>query len=237
MSDKHLDGYTIVFDLDGTLVETAPDLISSTNHVLGLAGLGAIEPALIRPFISFGARSMIREGLRLHGRAMADMEIDVIHGTFIAHYTDNIAALSHPYPGLTGALDRLAASGAQFAVCTNKTEVLARKLLEQLGLMGRFKALAGYDTFPVFKPHPDHLLGTIRLAGGEAGRAIMVDDSETDIKTAQAAGTPVIGVTFGYTDEPVATFGPDVVIDHFDALNAAVRQILGSAKPPIAKSP
>lgn len=230
MSEESLDGYTIVFDLDGTLVETAPDLISATNHVLGLAGLGSIEPALIRPFISFGARSMIREGLRLHSRELAGAEIDAIHRTFLSHYTANIAVLSRPYPGLTDALDRLAETGAQFAVCTNKTEVLARKLLDQLGLMSRFRSLAGYDTFAVAKPHPDHLLGTIRLASGDPSRAIMVGDSETDIKTARAAGTPVIGVTFGYTDKPVATFNPDAVIDHFDGLDGAVRQILESAQ-------
>lgn len=221
-----LDGHTIVFDLDGTLVETAPDLIAATNHVLGLAGLGAIEPALIRPFISFGARSMIREGLRLHGRRTTDPEIETILGTFLAHYSANIAVQSHPYPGLGAALDRIVAQGGQLAVCTNKSEALARKLLDALGLSGRFKALAGYDTFSVAKPHPEHLLGTIRLAGGEARRAIMVGDSETDIKTARAAGTPVIGVTFGYTDRPVATFGPDAVIDHFDHLDEALARVL-----------
>lgn len=225
---SRLDGYTVVFDLDGTLVETAPDLIAATNHVLGLAGLGTIDPAQIRPFISFGARSMIREGLRLHGRTLPDPEIEGIFSAFIAHYSHNIAALSHPYPGLGSALDRIVAQGGQLAVCTNKSEVLARKLLEALGLLGRFRALAGYDTFPVAKPHPEHLLGTIRLAGGEAGRAIMVGDSETDIKTARAAGTPVIGVTFGYTDRHVSTFDPDAVIDHFDHLDEALARVLAA---------
>lgn len=217
---------TIVFDLDGTLVETAPDLIAATNHVLGLAGLAPVAPDRIRPSISFGAAAMIREGFVAHGRAADDGLVARLLRDFLVHYGNNIATASHAYPGLEAALDRLDARGARLAVCTNKQEALSRQLLDALGLSPRFAAIAGRDTFAVCKPHPDHLTGAVRLAGGDPARAIMVGDSATDINTARAAGVPVVGVTFGYTDVPVAALSPDAVIDHFDQLDAAIAGIL-----------
>lgn len=213
---------TVVFDLDGTLVETAPDLIRATNHVLGLAGLEAVAPAAIRPSISFGGRAMIVEALRVRGATLAETEVDRLLEAFLVHYADNIAVDSHPYPGLEGALDALAERGARLAVCTNKREGLSRQLLGALGLTAKFRAIAGRDTFPVYKPHPDHLTGAIRLVGGDPAQAVMIGDSETDIKTARAAGVPVIGVPFGYTDTPIDQLGPDAVIGHYDELVATI---------------
>lgn len=221
-----MQNLTVVFDLDGTLVETAPDLVGATNHVLGLAGLGPVPAASVRPSISFGARTMIEAGFRLHGRPVDTAAIDGLLQQFLAYYAANIAVESHAYPGLETALDGLAAKGVQFAVCTNKQERLSRKLLDALGLSRHFKALAGRDTFPVFKPDPGHLTGVIRRAGGDIGRAIMVGDSDTDIKTARAAGIPVIGVPFGYTDVPMRDLGPDRLIEHYRDLDAAVRGLL-----------
>ncbi len=216
---------TIVFDLDGTLVETAPDLIRATNHVLGLAGLAPVDPAAIRPSISFGGRAMIVRGLELHGATLTDAEIDGLLATFLEHYATNIAVESHAFPGLETALDTLAERGARLAVCTNKREGMSRLLLETLGLEGRFAAIAGRDTFAVHKPHPDHLTGAIRLAGGDPASAVMIGDSDTDIKTARAAGVPVIGVPFGYTDVPIGDLGPDLVIAYYDELLAAIEAI------------
>lgn len=221
-----MHGLTIAFDLDGTLVETAPDLIRATNHVLGLAGLEPLAPARLRHVISFGSRAMIEHGLAQHGRSLPAGEIDQLQLHFLDHYADNIAAESHAYPGLESALTGLAERGARLVVCTNKQEAMSRKLLEALGLTGHFAAIAGRDTFPVYKPHPDHLTGAIRLAGGDPHRAIMVGDSETDIKTARAARLPVIGVPFGYTDVPIHELGPDVVIAHYDELERAVEQLM-----------
>ncbi len=209
---------TVVFDLDGTLVETAPDLIRSTNHVLGLAGLGPVEPALIRPSISFGGRAMIQKGFDIHGAVLEAETLDGLFETFLAHYAANISEESHAFPGLEQALDTLTARGARLAVCTNKREYHSRRLLEGLGLAHRFAAIAGRDTFAVHKPHPDHLTGVIAMAGGDPANAVMIGDSDTDIKTARAAGLPVIAVPFGYTDVPVQQLGPDAVIDHYDAL-------------------
>ena len=223
-----MQGLTVAFDLDGTLVETAPDLIGATNHVLALEGLSPVEPAKIRAMISFGSRAMIVEALRLHGRPATPEQVDGLRDHFLAYYAENIAATSHAYPGLEAALDRLASRGARLVVCTNKQETLARQLLKALGLYDRFAALAGYDTFPaVFKPHPEHLTGAIALGGGDPARAIMVGDSETDIKTARAAAIPVIGVPFGYTDVPIRDLGPDLVIDHYDELEPAIDRLVG----------
>jgi len=217
-----MHGYTIAFDLDGTLVETAPDLVNATNHVLGLVGLAPVTLPEIRDRISFGARAMIVEALRLRGRAHTDDEVDRLLDRFLAHYSDNIAVASHPYPGLEAALDLLAEGGAILAVCTNKQERLSRQLLDALGLASRFAAIAGRDTLPVFKPHPEHLTGAIRMAGGDPARAVMVGDSETDVKTARAAAIPVIGVPFGYTDTPMHALGPDVLISHYSELPGAI---------------
>ena len=216
---------TVVFDLDGTLVETAPDLIRATNHVLGLAGLEPVGTAELRHMISFGGRAMIEHGLKLRRATLAAAEIDRLHARFHEHYAGNIAAESHAYPGLEEALDRLADRGARLAVCTNKQEGLSRQLLDALGLTRRFAGIAGRDTFPVYKPHPDHLTGAIAMAGGDVADAIMVGDSDTDIKTARAAGVPVIGVPFGYTDVPMAALGPDIVIEHYSELETAVERV------------
>ena len=127
---------------------------------------------------------------------------------------------SLPYPGLMAALDRIEAAGMTLAVCTNKTETLAIRLLDALELTGRFAAITGGDTFAVRKPHGDHILGTIARAGGSASNAVMIGDSVNDILAAQNAGVPAIAVPFGYSDKPVASFKPDLVLDHFDDLGA-----------------
>ena len=218
---------TVAFDLDGTLVETAPDLIAATNHVLTGVDLAPVAPELIRPSISFGAAAMIKEAFRLHGREVPPAEGAAHLERFLAYYRTNIAATSHAFPGLETSLDRLASAGARLAVCTNKQAALSEQLLGDLRMRQRFAALAGRDTFPVCKPHPDHLSGAIRMAGGDPKRAIMVGDSKTDIDTAKAAGIPVIAVTFGYTDVHVSKLGPDAVIEHYDELIPAIERLLG----------
>jgi phosphoglycolate phosphatase len=217
---------TLVFDLDGTLVDTAPDLIRAANHVFALEGLPALAGGELKPAISFGARQMLATGLRIHGISRGEAEIDVLLDRFLAFYGDNIAVESRPFPGVVEVLEQCRADGAELAVCTNKREQLSRRLLGGLGLAPVFRAIAGRDTFPVCKPHRDHLLGTIRLAGGDPRRAVMVGDSDTDIQTAKAARIPIIGVTFGYTDVPVAKLGADDAIDHYAELRPALARLL-----------
>jgi phosphoglycolate phosphatase len=221
-----LSGTTIVFDLDGTLVDTAPDLTAAANHVFGLIGLGAISPAELHPLIGRGSRAMIEEGLRLHGVTKTAAEVSALHELFFPYYADHIAVLSRPFEGVPALLETLARAGVLLAVCTNKFEVLSRSLLRQLGLHHRFAAIAGRDTFDVFKPAPGHLTQTIAMAGGRPDRAVMVGDSEVDIATAAAAGIPSIGVTFGYTPVPVRDLKPTAVIDHYREFMDALQRVL-----------
>ncbi len=165
---------------------------------------------------------MITEAFDLARHPLTQTQTDHLMDEFLNFYTANIACGSRPFPGLVTTLDLLTEAGAKLAICTNKREHLSRMLLDALELTPRFAAIAGRDTFPVFKPDPGHLSGAIDLAGGTRDRAVMIGDSATDIHTAQAADIPVIGVTFGYTDRHVSEFSPTAIIDHYDDLLPAL---------------
>lgn len=216
---------TIVFDLDGTLIDTAPDLVATLNVVLTREGWPPVPYETARNMISGGAKVMIQRGVAAEGVTIAPTKLEQLLADFIAHYTEHIADRSRPFPGLIDALDGLAARGYQFAVCTNKLERLSILLLEQLKLADRFAAICGQDTFDVQKPDPEALRRTVAAAGGSLTQAIMIGDSITDIRTARAAGIPVIAVDFGYTDRPVTELGPDRVIGHFAQLQSAIAAI------------
>jgi phosphoglycolate phosphatase len=216
---------TVVFDLDGTLVDTAPDLIDTLNIVFGREGLPPVDYTTARNMIGGGARKMIESGLKYDGRPLAAGAVDRMFADFIAYYAEHIADRSLPFPGLDTALDRLGAHGCRFAVCTNKLERLSRLLLDALGLSRRFAAICGQDTFGMQKPDPEILRRTILAAGGNARRAVMVGDSGTDIATARAAAIPIVAVDFGYSETPVKDLGPDRLIGHFDQLVAAVLEL------------
>ena len=217
---------TIAFDLDGTLVDTAPDLISALNFILDREGLPPVPLDAARNMIGAGARKLLERGLELEGRAASVWDIDRLTADFIAYYAAHIADASRPFEGLERALDDLAALGCRVAVCTNKLEWLSRRLLDELGLSRRFAAICGADTFGVSKPDPAILRQTIARAGGNPSSSIMVGDAGTDVGVARRAGVPVIGVTFGYTDIPMADLKPDRVIAHMRDLPAAVDELL-----------
>jgi phosphoglycolate phosphatase len=217
---------TIVFDLDGTLVDTAPDLIATLNAVLARDGYGAVAYEEARTMIGGGARHMLARALTQQGIAIAPGDLDRLFADFIRYYAAHIADHSRPFPGLEPALDLMAANGARFAVCTNKLEQLAVLLLERLGLDGRFAAICGQDTFGIPKPDPELLRRTIARAGGDAGNAVMIGDSAADVAIARAAGVPVIAVDFGYSDVPAPLLTADRVIGHFDQLPGAVASLL-----------
>ena len=212
----------LVFDLDGTLIDTAPDLVDTLNAVFAREGLPAVPYDTARKLIGGGARAMIARGVEAEGRVLSPTHLQRLFDEFIAYYTEHIADRSRPFPGLTDTLDALAAEGHRFAVCTNKLERLSVMLLRQLDLADRFVTICGQDTFGVQKPNPDMLHRTIAAAGGDPDSAMMIGDSETDIRTAKAAGVPVIAVDFGYTERPVAEFAPDRVISHYAELPAAI---------------
>lgn len=217
---------TIAFDLDGTLVDTAPDLLRALDFTLEKEGLNPPEDHEARNFIGGGARAMIERALA-HTRIQFSKEkIDGMFRQFLAHYEDHIADHSRPFPGVEQALTKLAEQGALLAVCTNKMERYAIRLLEALNLADRFASIAGSDTFEFRKPDPRHLTGVIERAGGSAQYAILVGDSETDVITAKAAEIPVIAVSFGYTDIPPAALGADRLIHKFEDLPAAAMDLL-----------
>ncbi len=216
---------TIVFDLDGTLIDTAPDLVDTLNVVFAREGLPPVPYETARNLIGGGARTMIARGIEAEGRTLAPAELERMFQDFIAHYSEHIADRSRPFPGLIDALDELSAGGWRFAVCTNKLEYLSVLLLKQLGLDRRFAAICGQDTFGVQKPDPEVLRRTVAATGGTLRNAIMIGDSATDIRTARAAGVPVIAVDFGYTERPVAELGPDRIISGFAEFPSAVAEI------------
>ena len=215
----------VVFDLDGTLVDTAPDLISALNHVLEREGLPPVPLKSARNMIGAGARKLIERGLEVDGRAVSVADIDRLTRDFIDYYAEHIADASRPFDGLEAALDDLQAQGYRFAVCTNKLEWLSKRLLDALGLSPRFAAICGADTFGVSKPDPVILQQTVARAGALLSGAIMVGDAGPDVGVARRAGVPVIGVEFGYTDVPIAELKPDRLIGHFSDLPDAVASL------------
>jgi phosphoglycolate phosphatase len=219
----------VLFDLDGTLVDTAPDLIATLNVIFQRHGLPSVPYGEARKLIGAGVRPLIERGLALEGRTCPPAEVDGMYRDYLAHYAEHIADASRPFPGLEAALDRLEAQGFTFAVCTNKLEWLSVKLLECLDLKRRFAFVCGQDTFGIAKPDPHMLLRTIEVTGGDRTRAVMIGDSEADIAAARAAFLPVVAVDFGYTMVPVRELAPDLVIGHFGELARAVQDALALA--------
>src|SRR3981189_3573596 len=216
---------TVVFDLDGTLLDTPPHLINALNYVLHREGLPPVPLHSARNMIGAGARRLIERGLELEGRTAGLEDITRLTTDFIDYYADHIADASRPFDGLERALDDLTARGYRLAVCTNKLEWLSKRLLDALQLSRRFAAICGADTFCVSKPDPAILRQTIARAGGNIATTIMVGDAGPDIGVARRAGVPVIGVTFGYTDVPIADLKPDRLINHMSELPAAVESL------------
>jgi len=192
-------GWTLVFDLDGTLVETAPDLHAALNHTLASKGLGPVTLDSIRLMIGDGAKALIRKGLSHHGCPVDETEIhETLWPMFLDHYLANITRLSAPFEQANETLDFLKQDGATLAVCTNKAQNLAEEVLTGLSLDGYFDSTVGGDALSIKKPDGTHILETISRAGGVQERAIMVGDSQTDERAARDAELPFVFVSFGY---------------------------------------
>ena len=187
----------IIFDLDGTLIDTADDLAASMNYALGEHGLAPVSHGAVRHLVGFGARKMLAQGFQLSaGRAALEEELD--HGLelFLKHYRKNIAVHSRPFEGAVEMIERLREVGYRMAICTNKREVYARQLIEELALGALFDAIIGADSAAAPKPDP----APVRMALAEAGaeRGVFIGDSDTDILAAQAAELPCLITSFGY---------------------------------------
>ncbi|MBP1857074.1 HAD family hydrolase [Rhizobium herbae] len=220
----------VVFDLDGTLVDTAPDLVASLNHAVTQAGLAPVSYEDLTHLVGHGAKAMIERTFTLRGKTLSSGDLDWQMKEFVDFYHGSMPGDSIPYPGVIEAMDRLAAAGYTLAVCTNKLEMLAKSLLDGLDLSPRFAAITGGDTFDVRKPDAQHLLSTIRLAGGVPERSVMIGDSLNDILVARNASVRSIGVPFGYSDVPVESLAPDLVVRHFDELTPElIERLIASA--------
>jgi phosphoglycolate phosphatase len=217
---------TIAFDLDGTLVDTAPDLLAALNVVLRETGLAPLPDEHVRGLLGGGARMMIERGLAHHGMRVEDSDIDRMQSRFLEHYQDHIADSSQPFPGAAAMLDVMAAQNANLIVVTNKYERYSIQLLKALGLASRFSVIAGPDTYGVRKPDPGHLLRAVEQAGGDSMATVMVGDSITDVSTARAAKVPVIAVSFGYRDGSVESLGADWVVHHLNEVPDAAARLL-----------
>jgi phosphoglycolate phosphatase len=216
---------TVVFDLDGTLVDTAPDLTAALNAVMAREGRPLVPLDDVRHMVGRGARVLIERAMEATGRAADPSTISELMAHFLEHYDVNIAATSRPFDGAEAVCRRLRAEGRKLGICTNKPERLSLKLLDELRLREVFPVVLGADSRSYRKPDPRHLLDTISALGGRPESAVMIGDSDTDVNTARAAGVPVIVVSFGYTETPVRDLGADLVIDHFAELEAALLRV------------
>lgn len=206
----------VVFDLDGTLVDTAPDLMAATNHVLALLKRRPITMPEVRAFVGRGARKLIERGVAATGDAIDEASLTYYHAEFLRHYEGHTADRSEIFPGAVTLLKRLADSGIKAGVCTNKPEGLSRLLLDTLDLSRFLGTIVGPDTIGIAKPDAAPYLETVKRLGVALPNSIMVGDSEIDILTARAAGVPIVAVSFGYTPKPIAEYGPDFIVSHFD---------------------
>lgn len=218
---------TLAFDLDGTLVDTAPDLLGALNFVLGEQGLAPIHEDRLRALVGAGARVMIERGLAIHQVPAGAADVDRMLEDFLRFYRGHIADHSRPFPGVAETLDLLAGHGHTLVVVTNKYERYSVQLLDTLNLARYFAVIAGPDTYGVRKPEPGHLLRAVEQAGGEAARTIMIGDSITDMATAREAGVPAIAVSFGYRDGSIESLGADAVVDHFHEIPASIERLAG----------
>lgn len=222
---KRLSDSALIFDLDGTLVETAPDLHGALVHVLTEAGFAPPTLEDVRLMVGDGARALLEKAYANVGRRLQGSEMEDAFNRFLAYYHPNVARLSRTFPGVERALDGLTAAGAALAVCTNKPQALSEALLDALGLSSRLPVVVGGDALPVRKPDPAHLAATIARMGRTGAPAVMVGDSRNDVAVAKALGIPAIVVSFGYTTIPPKDLGADVLIDHFDELPGALHTL------------
>ncbi|MFT3986317.1 phosphoglycolate phosphatase [Aestuariivirga sp.] len=206
----------VIFDLDGTLVDTAPDLMRATNHVLAAHRRRPISLDEVRVFVGHGARALITRGFAATGGLPENFDVEPSYHEFVSFYSRHICEGSTVFPGLLPLLDRLKAEGIRLGVCTNKLEGLSVQLLAALDMTHYFGSVIGPDTLGISKPDPRPFREAVTRLGFDDPEAVMVGDSETDILTARAAGVPVLGVPFGYTPQPVASYNPDRMIAHYD---------------------
>ena len=213
----------ILFDLDGTLIDSAPDLVGTLNIILRRHGRTTLTISAVKKLVGNGARALLERGFKETGAPAENL--DALTVEFIETYVPNCAVLSRPFSGVIETLDTFANSGYRMAVCTNKPQAPSETILTELVLMQYFEVVVGGDFFPMRKPDPQHLLGTLQLMDAPENPAIMVGDSYNDVASARNAGIPVIVVTYGYTTTPAHELGGDILVDHFSDIVTAVARL------------
>jgi phosphoglycolate phosphatase len=218
----------LIFDLDGTLVDTAPDLLGALNAVLAAEGREGVDPATLRHMVGFGARSLIAQAMAATGGPVSTERLPRLVESFIAHYGAHLADASRPFPGVEDTLTELKNGGARMGVLTNKPQELAGPLLDKLNLSRFFGAVHGAGRFDYVKPDARVFHHVIDDLGGTGSGAVMIGDSNTDLATGRAAKVPVILLTYGYTPTPARDLGADIVLDDFTGVPAAVEKLLAN---------
>lgn len=225
---QDLAGWTVAFDLDGTLVETAPDLLGALNVVLVEEGMAPAPMSAIRQLVGHGLRGMLARAYALQGRPITDERLAELRPRIVEIYEGRISQESAPFPGCLQALADLRVRGAKLAVCTNKPSGLAHRLLDDLDMTRFFDAIVGGDTLPVQKPDPAPLLEAIARCGGDPARSVLVGDASPDTGAAKAAAVPCVVCDFGYNDLPPEELGGEVIISHFDELVGVIETFAAS---------
>lgn len=217
----------MIFDLDGTLADTSGDLIAAANACFRDLGLGdLLDPARDAATALRGGRAMLSLGFARSG-CHDTAEVDRQYPRLLSSYGAALDTHTRLYPGAMAAVERLRGSGYAVGICTNKPEGLAEELLRRLGVRAAFASLIGADTLPVRKPDPAPFRAAVAGAGGDATRALLVGDTETDRETARAAGVPSVLVTFGPLGRGVADLAPEGLLDHYDGLDEVVHGLIG----------
>lgn len=220
---------TVVFDLDGTLADTSGDLIAAANACFRDMGSGDLLDAGRDAGTALrGGRAMLRLGMERLGRADDEAAIDAYYPKLLTAYAENIDTHTVLYDGAMAAVERLKGAGYFVAICTNKPEGLADTLLTRLGVRDAFDAMLGADTLAVRKPDPEHLFETARRAGGDPEKCVLIGDTETDRKTAAAAGVPCVLVTFGPAGGDMSALKPQALLHHYDDLDGIVVDLIGN---------
>ena len=214
----------LIFDLDGTLADTAPDLLAATNAVLAARGRTAIDPASLRHMVGFGARSLIEQAFTATAAPAAETELPALVDIFVNHYRAHIADHTRLFPQVAETLEALKGDGARLAILTNKPQELTDLLVPRLGIAGLFDAVWGAGRMSYTKPDPRIFHDVVAACGG--GPAIMIGDSITDLNTGRAAGAKVILMSYGYTPVAASELGADIVLDDFSALGDAMTALL-----------
>ena len=207
----------IIFDLDGTLIDSAPDLAEALNRTLLEINRPALPLSLIRNLVGTGALALIKKGLEASG-GIENNDLEALRIRFLEIYDKILLEKTKLFPGALKAIKNLTKLKYPLSICTNKPEVPAKKIIKGLGIKSYFKNISGGDTYQYKKPHPLHLIKTIKASGRRKNYAIMIGDSKNDIDCSKSLGIPSIVVSFGYSDIPVDQMEADMVLHNYDNL-------------------